>query len=139
MKQYHFKPIWMITRFFINILIFYHILEDPGFTDQLCGPLAIPASPTFINQVICFEFASLMWPFLIFVWLRVGDKTRFEPFNKLYFPKSIFLIFIKLMIICGQQQRMKYYLHVFFIELFILVLTIAIDIIGHPKVYNFLN
>ena len=80
-----------------------------------------------------------MWPVLIFLWLSVGDKTRFEALNKLYFPKTIFLFLIKLMIICGQQQRMKYYLHVFFIELFILVLTIAIDFIGHPKVYNFLN
>lgn len=133
-KQNHFKPIWMITRFFVNCFIYYHIIRDPGFTDELCGPLAIPASPTFLHKVFYFEFANLIWPLLIYLWVIIPEKTRYEGLNKVYFPKALFLILVKLMIICGQEQRLKYYLHVFFIELFILVLTGAIDFIGHPKV-----
>lgn len=49
----------------------------------------------------------------------------------------LFILMLKMIIILSQTQRLKYYMHVFFIELTILVFTGVFDIIGQQSViYN---
>lgn len=53
--------------------------------------------------------------------------------------KYSLIILMKLVIVFFQTHRMKYYLHVFFLELFILGLNIMADIINNAKVSQALD
>lgn len=51
-KDSTFKPFWMFNRMLLNLAIYYSMSNEPGFTDELCGPLAIPIDPNNFSILI---------------------------------------------------------------------------------------
>lgn len=48
-----FKPIYLLLRFILNVIIYQNLFTDPGFTDELCGPLAIPMQQDLFYHIVC--------------------------------------------------------------------------------------
>lgn len=60
-----FKLAWFFIRLIINSAIYASIFLEPGFTDELCGPLAMPAAPKLLERVLFVELAYFIWPLLL--------------------------------------------------------------------------
>ena len=111
-----FKALWLFIRLIINSTIFVSIFYEPGFTDELCGPLAIPANHNLIERVLIVELTNFFWPLLLVFSLYLSNQNyKWRKMVELRWPKMLFILILKLTIILSQTQRLKYYMHVFII------------------------
>lgn len=128
----------MLIRLLFNCSVYLRIFVDHDFTEELCGPLAIPIDTALFQKVITIELAYYAWPFLLlFGFLFAARNSSLLRINGLRTPKVIFILILKLSIIFWQPQRSKYYLIVFIIEQLLLSFTFVFDFM-HPKVIYFL-
>ena len=56
-SEYNVKRLESVSYTHLDVYkrqIYYNVFNDPGFTDQMCGPLAIPVAPELFIRVIYF-------------------------------------------------------------------------------------
>ncbi len=109
-----YRPVWLILRFVTNYMIYYNLLSDPGFTDELCGPLAIPITSNFFTHILLIQLIYLIWPSCINLYsiLNSNNNSSIIRFYGMGIFKIVLILILKCFIIFGSDQRLKYYLHV---------------------------
>jgi hypothetical protein len=126
-------------RFFLCFIPYLILISNKDIIYHITGPITIPPfneeKGSIIYWIGAIEFIRIFYEPILRIILSFNQKYyRSSSILRKMCTKYAIILIMKLFIIFYQSHRLKYYLHVFFLELFLILINVLADIVENYKV-----
>jgi hypothetical protein len=134
----------LIIRYFLCLIPYLILVSNKSIIYHITGPITVPpfneSKGPLIYWIAAIEFCRVFYISIISIifklfprkWLR-GNPAKSFLLQSMCLRYVIVLV-MKLFIVFYEFHRLKYYLHVFFLELFIMAVNVLADTVSNHKV-----